>query len=323
MADLISHWLLGRRLLNEDSFVRQYQFLDPAAFLWGCQGPDILFYHRNMPWQSGSIRSYGTQLHRGDPSKLFRSLAKVCRYCAGRKDYRIILSYAMGVCVHYCYDRLLHPLVHYNMELMEKTDEKGANYNYHGLIESNLDIMLLRHDMGLAISDIDLDDCLPDCDGLDEAVALLYSLLLCDLHGVHTPRKQAMTLVGDFRFGTSLRKDPYHIKKPAAQLAEKIIPYFRPGMRGGALACRFYEKSLDRSFDYGNLSRSVWFDPQDKGIRSNLSVYDLTSLAQFESKELMEMFVRDVADKGKADFESFTEGINFGGLRWDAEEKNN
>ena len=35
------------------------------------------------------------------------------------------------------------------------------------------------------------------------------------------------------------------------------------------------------------------------------------------------MFVRDVADKGKADFESFTEGINFGGLRWDAEEKNN
>ena len=320
MADLISHWLLGNRLLSEEAFTQQYPSLDRTAFLWGCQGPDILFYHRNMPWQSGSMRSYGSALHKGDPSKLFRSLAKVCRYCAGRKDYNLILSYSMGVCVHYCYDCLLHPLVHYNMELLKKTDERGTNYNYHGLVESNLDMMMLRHETGLAISEFDLMDCLPEREGLDEAVALLYSLLLCDVYGVHTPRKQAMTLVADFRFGTALRKDPYHIKKPAAKVAETILPYFRPGMKGGALACRFYEKTVESGFDYGNLSHSIWFEPKDRDVRSNMSVYDLTSFAQRASKDLIRMFVEEVANKGHADFEDFTGGVNFSGLRWDAED---
>ena len=68
MADLISHWLLGKRILNDDSFAEAYPFLDREAFLWGCQGPDILFFHRMMPWQSGSLRSYGSSIHKGDPA---------------------------------------------------------------------------------------------------------------------------------------------------------------------------------------------------------------------------------------------------------------
>ncbi len=320
MPDIISHWLLGKRIINEDKFVSSFSFINEEAFLWGCQGPDILFFHRMMPWQSGSLRPYGSSIHGGDPAMLFRSLAKVCRYCSDRDDFDVILSYSMGFCCHYCYDRLVHPLVHYNMEFLEKTDDRGVNYKYHALVESNLDLILLRREKGLKISDIDLEECLPDCESLDAAVAVLYSLLLCDLYGVHTPRKHAITLMSDFMAGTRLRKDPLFIKRPAAELAEHLLPYVRPGTMAGALACRFYPKTYDTGFDYANITNSVWFDPRDKSFRSNMSFFDLTSMAQFESKALIEKFVEEVVHKGVENFEDFTDGINFSGIKWDMNE---
>lgn len=317
MSDLISHWLLGERIVSDDGFAKAYPFLDRNAFLWGCQGPDVLFFHRMMPWQSGSLRSYGSAIHKGDPAAVLRSLAKICRYCAGRQDYDIILSYSMGFCCHYCYDRLVHPLVHYNIELLEKTDERGSNYNYHALIESNFDLMMLRQEKGMSISDLDIMDCLPECEGIDRSVALMYSLLLCDLFGVHTSRKLSMTLADDFLAGVKLRKDTLFIKKPVAEFAERLLPYVKPGVRGGVLACRFYPKNYDTGFDYANITNCVWFDPRDKSFRSNLSFFDLTSMAEFESKALIEMFVEDVTHKGCGDFEGFTDGINFSGIKWD------
>ena len=223
----------------------------------------------------------------------------------------------MGFCCHYCYDRLVHPLVHYNIELLEKTDERGSNYNYHALIESNFDLMMLRQEKGMSISDLDIMDCLPECEGIDRSVALMYSLLLCDLFGVHTSRKLSMTLADDFLAGVKLRKDTLFIKKPVAEFAERLLPYVKPGVRGGVLACRFYPKNYDTGFDYANITNCVWFDPRDKSFRSNLSFFDLTSMAEFESKALIEMFVEDVTHKGCGDFEGFTDGINFSGIKWD------
>ena len=317
MPDIISHWLLGRRICKDSAFAALYPDIDQAAFLWGCQGPDILFCHRTMPWQSGSIRSYGSALHRGDPAKLLRSLGKVCRYCMGRTDFNIIYSYALGFCCHYCYDRSVHPLVHYNMELLEKTDERGSNYQYHALTEINLDVMLLRHDMGLTISDLNLSDCLPECDGIDTAVAVLYSLLLCDLFGIHTPREAAMTLAADFRTHTSLRNDSHFVKKPVAEAAERLLPFVRPGTQGGTLSCRFHPKTEDTSFDYGNMTGSVWFEPKDKSVRYNLNYYELTDKAQVESMQLMELFSDETEQRGSVNFDLFTRGINFSGQRWD------
>lgn len=315
MPDLVSHWLLGNRLLNDAAITQKFPFLDQAAFLWGCQGPDILFYHRCMPWQKDSLLKYGSQIHGGDPTQVFRSLAKVCRYCRDREDFDLILSYALGFCCHYCYDRRVHPLVHYNIELLKKTDERGSNYRYHNLIESNYDIMLLRWDKGGKISDMKLTDCLPSCEGLEKAVALVYSLLLCDLYGIHPPRQSAMLLAEDFRNSIALRNDNHFIKKPVAEFLECLIPYVRPGTAGGVLSERFHAKSADSEFDYGNVTHNVWFDPRDTSVRSNLSFFDLTDMAQKESEELMELFIDDVIEKGGADFAAFTEGMNFSGSK--------
>ena len=315
MPDIISHWLLGRRICRDSFLAETVPDLNKAAFLWGCQGPDMLFYHRRMPWQSGSLHSYGSAMHKGDPSAVLRSLSKVCRYCEDRADYGIIYSYALGFCCHYCYDRIIHPLVHYNIELLEKTDERGRNYKYHALIESNLDVMLLKHETGRTVGEMNLCDCLPECDGIDTAAAVIYSLLICDLYGQHTPRKAAVALAGDFRNSILLRDDSHFIKKPIAETAERLLPYVRPGTAGGALSCRFHSRSEDTGFDYGNMTGSVWFDPQDRSVRSNKNFFELTDIAQADSLRLIELFEGEVSCKGSTNFDMFTHGINFSGQR--------
>ena len=315
MPDIISHWLLGRRICRDSFLADLFPDIEKAAFLWGCQGPDILFYHRSMPWQSGSLRQYGTAMHKGDPSALLRSLSKVCRYCADRKDSAVIYSYALGFCCHYCYDRTVHPLVHYNTELLEKTDERGSNYKYHALIESNMDLMLLKHDTGRLPGEMNLSDCLPECEGIEAAAAVIYSLLICDLYGLHTPRKAAVVLADDFRNSISLRNDSHFIKKPIAEAAERLLPYVRPGTAGGALSCRFHPRNEDTGFDYGNMTGSVWFDPQDRSVRSNKNFFELTDDAQVDSMRLMELFDGEVSCKGSTNFDMFTHGINFSGHR--------
>lgn len=318
LPSIISHMLMGQRICGDPAFREHFPTLDQAAFLWGCQGPDILFFHRRLPWQTGSLRPFGGKLHSADPTELLTSMAKVCRYCRGKQNFTQIFSYALGVCCHYCYDRRLHPLVYYNCELLAKTDERGVDYNYHAEMETNLDIMLLRHDTGKLVRDIKLTDCLPDCVGLDDSIALFYALLLCDLYGIHTPRSQSSTLAEDFRTCTALLDDSYGFKKPLADTAEKwlsYVPLIGERFSRGSLTGHIHASTEDTGFDYGNLLGNVWFNPSDHSERSHLNFYELTDMAQTETMQLIGLFADEVEKKGSVSFALFTRGINFSGVR--------
>ena len=328
MPGIVSHWLLGQRILKNEDVLQRFPDLNREAFLWGCQGPDALFLHRVMPWQTGSLRKYGGILHNGDPTALLLSLAKICRYDRMRSNGRtgadsdIIFAYALGFCCHYCFDRRVHPLVYYNCMLLEKTDERGSDYNYHADIENSLDIMLLRHDTGRLLPEMRLTDCLPPCEEIDSSLAVLYSLLLCDVCGVHTPRESAMTIASDFRSHTALLDDPHALKRSAAETAEAVQSLLPPALRRfrrGTLTGKFHPRTADMSFDYGNLLGSVWFHPDDRSERSNMDFYELTDLAETESLELISLFADEVAHKGSANFALFTRGLNFSGKRMKCE----
>lgn len=320
MPDILSHWLLGQRLLKNEAFVSAFPALNREAFLWGCQGPDPLFFHRRFPWQTGSLRAYGSLLHVGDPTAILHSLAKICRYCRGRANEQTVFSYALGFCTHYCYDRAAHPLVYYNCDLLRKTEEGAGRDNHHIRIECNLDVMLLRHDTGRLMQDVRLTECLPACENLESMMALLYSLLLCDLFGVHTPRGTAMTIASDYRMHQMLREDPHAFKKRTADAAESLLPYVTHRMRPGVYSDRIHPMTPDMSFDYGNLLHSTWFNPKDHTQRSHLNFYELTDLAEAESLTLTALFAEEVRSRGAVDFAAFTHGIDFHGCHFDAAE---
>lgn len=312
MPAAFSHWILGKRIINDSYFDENYPEINQAAFLWGCQGPDIFFYHRLMPWQKNdSIREYGNILHKCNPTALFNSLSKVCRYCYGTNDFMAVYSYALGFCCHYCYDRRLHPLVYYNTALLEKTDERGRDYKYHSDIESNMDIILLRSETSLLTSEISMKECLPQCPDLNKAVATVYRLLLMDMYSFRPSKKSAMTLTSDFINNIGLLDDAHSVKKHIVCAAEKILPNVREGSLSGLI----HAVSEDTGFDYANLLKNTWFNPDDRREKSNMNLYEITDAAQSDTMELIKIFSCAVNDRHSVSFNEFTQGINFEGSK--------
>lgn len=316
MPAAISHWILGQRIINSERFTEEFPNVNKEAFLWGCQGPDIFFYHRQMPWQKAdSLRVYGNYLHDDDPVHLFRSLAKICRYCADIEDGDIIFSYALGHCCHYCYDRRLHPLVYYNTALLEKTDRRGSDYKYHCDIESNMDMILLRHERRQRINDVDMRDTLPQFPHSDKVIARLYKLLLKDLYGECASNFAFYTLAGDFALNMGLLDDKHAYKKPVVESAEKLLP----NIREGALSGLIHSKTEDLGFDYGNIRKNMWFNPSDRSQRSTMDLYEITDAAETDTWELMKLFAEAVDDRRNENFDQFICGINYEGNLADAD----
>ena len=312
MPAAISHWILGSKIINEQAFKEELPEVNPNAFLWGCQGPDIFFYHRLLPWQKNdSLKKYGGLLHGCDTTALFHSISKVCRYCLSREYFPLIYSYALGFCCHYCYDRLLHPLVYYNIALLEKTGSCGDNYNYHSDVEANMDIILLRRETGLLISELDIRDCLPKCENLDKAVAAFYTLLLMDIYAFRPSVKSVSTLASDFYSNISLLNDPHFVKKPVCRAVEKLIPQLNAGTISGLL----HTASEDMSFDYANILKNTWFNPDDRSEKSNMNLYEITDTAKFDTLELMLLLSKSIVDKSSVDFAEFTRSLDFEGRK--------
>ncbi|MGN0475541.1 MAG: zinc dependent phospholipase C family protein [Acutalibacteraceae bacterium] len=314
MPAAISHWILGQRIVNSDCFAEEFPNVNKEAFLWGCQGPDIFFYHRQMPWQSkDSLSSFGNHLHELDPVHFFRSLSKICRYCAELKDSDLIFSYALGHCCHYSYDRKLHPLVYYNTALLEKTDRRGFDYKYHADIEANMDIILLSHEGGKLIGDINIKDTLPQFPHSNEVIARLYKLMFRDIFGLHPSDFSLYTLAGDFVLNMGLLDDKYAVKKPLISSVEKLLP----NIREGALSGLIHAKAADLEFDYGNLCKNMWFNPSDRSERYTMSLYEITDAAEDDTWEFMRLFAEAVRDRQSENFDEFIRGINYEGNRVD------
>lgn len=310
MPAAISHWILGQRIINSESFAAEFPNVNKEAFLWGCQGPDIFFYHRRMPWQKAdSLRIYGNYLHRDDPIHLFRSLAKICRYCADIEDSDLIFSYALGQCCHYCYDRRLHPLVYYNTALLEKTDRRGFDYKYHTDIEANMDIILLRHERRQLIGEVSMKDTLPQFPHSDKVISRLYKLLLKDVYGECPSNFSLYTLAGDFVLNMGLIDDKYAVKKPIVESAEKLLP----NISEGALSGLIHAKSEDLGFDYGNIRKNMWYNPGDRSERSTMDLYEITDAAESDTWEFIRLFAAAVKNRYFENFGQFIRGINFEG----------
>ena len=122
-----------------------------------------------------------------------------------------------------------------------------------------------------------------------------------------------MTLAHDFRFVLGARNDNHQFKRSAAGIAEMLLPYVRPSAKKGSVRIRFHPLTPETDFDYANLSGSVWFHPDDVSQRSDMNFYDIVEQAQIWSTQLMELFAGEVTQKGSADFQLFTMGIDFNG----------
>ena len=286
MPAIISHWLLGKRVLPQLRTRDDIGSLDEQCFLWGCQGPDILFFQRLMPWRRGqNVRKYGHIIHCDRPSLVFTALAELLDSC-DISHYSSILSYALGICCHYCFDRTTHPYITWLEKQMRARDSRGPKYHYHGEIESMLDIMLLRRDTGRLPSDMKLCDCLPLSDTVRNTAAQVWTSLLRSMYRVELAPQYATLLCDDMRETFTLLDNSSMVRRRLVAGVERLV-----GKKDGPASAYMRPTCESLRWDYGNLLHRQWHNIKEPDRTGTADWYELVDLSEQRSLEMFDFFM--------------------------------
>ncbi|MFD0675123.1 zinc dependent phospholipase C family protein [Cohnella sp. GCM10027633] len=263
MPNLWAHIQFGREILSavgrEDAMQGAAW---KAAFQLGCQGPDFLFYHHYLPWQSSTpLNRLGTLQHNVRCGPFLLSLFEEAR---ARRPEDPVYAYVVGFLLHHVLDRHLHPLVF---------SLSGFRKWHHHRFETAMDsaVMQLRASIhtGLvpAAPEIDTGSGLPG--GFSDAFArisvLHYPALADDL----TPAlldEAVRSMIGAQR----LFFDPSGWK--GKLLFGQIAPFSPP-------------RRLP-DWDVLNEARAPWIDPCDRTIVRRESAMDLWDTALADGRAL-------------------------------------
>ena len=113
--------------------------LYPAAYRWGAQGPDPLYYyHAPFP---GPVSALAQRMHLEAPGPLFEQL---CAAAIQQHD-TAALAYVFGFCTHYALDRVSHPLIAAQADRLALFMPGYSAAARHKLCESDLDGILIAN----------------------------------------------------------------------------------------------------------------------------------------------------------------------------------
>lgn len=296
MPALVCHWLLGKRLENKARELAGEKKFNEKSFYIGCQGPDIFFFSRRGTFSGENLRQFGSKVHKDSPSMLFSSVKKTLDQSGELHDD--VLSYALGMCVHYAYDTCAHPYICQLADHMRRNDGRGENYHYHAAIESALDTIMMRYETGGIISDLRLKSCVKADKNSERAAALVCRNLLKDMYDAEE-EKLCSLLVGDMRRMFGLLDDPLGIWKPIVEKLERFIG------RGDAPMSAYMRSMMeDSEYDYANINHEHWQNIMNEEECSQEDFFEITDRAEKRAEECMAFFVKT---RGKlSDFVGFT-----------------
>lgn len=299
MPAKVTHWLLGQKVLGQLKESADIPDFDGDSFLVGCQGPDVLFFHRVLPWMFGrDYRWYGHEFHDRAPSGLFDSMRRTLASCK-EEERRYVLGYCLGICCHYAYDTETHPYVIWLSEEMEKTDRRGAQFQYHIQIESALDVIMLRLAEGTTPAGLKLKECIPGGHRTRRAVADVWKNAVSDVFGEEMPERAAMQLMPDMKAAARFLEDRHYRKLPFFLAVEKLT-----GDRKGSYSAHVLPEREDDARDYANEGHLTWHNPMAEEITRTESFFELTDAAERYSLEMARFFLDACRNGG--DFAAFT-----------------
>jgi len=296
MPALVCHWLLGKRLEDKARELAGEENFKEKSFYIGCQGPDIFFFSRRLPFSGRGLQSYGHVIHEDSPSMLFSSIKRTLK--EGGELYNELLSYALGMCVHYAYDICAHPYICRLEEYMRENDERGENFRYHAAIESALDTIMLRYETGGIISDLRLKSCVKADKASKRAASLLCRKLLWDMYEVEE-EKLCSQLVSDMRRMVGLLDDPLGIWKPIVEKLERFI-----GHNEGPMSAYMRSMMEDSEYDYANINHAQWHNVMNEEECSQEDFFEITDRAEKRAEECMAFFMKTGGEM--LDFVEFT-----------------
>ncbi len=282
MPSAITHFLHAQKALNYFQNGKSVPVVSDA-FFWGAQGPDFLFYYNLYPWRKGEgLRPYGDRLHNELPSRLLGSMRAYYRTCK-QEENPILRSYLYGFLCHYSLDRTAHPYVHAQIQNLSKDYADRSETFLHCMIESELDVIILRAERNMFPTDFDLKSTVPWNEEALSVVASLYVSVLNSLYGETASVGQVMRAMKDCREIQGLLNDRTTFKKSLLESWEKRRQRYR-------FSCFFRGISEEDGYDYVNVLSSGWRWPPDSPRIRTDSFFDLYETSARESAGFMKTY---------------------------------
>lgn len=287
-----------RKLLNI-AYIQKH----PHAYEAGAQGPDILFYYRQLSLLKGNaINNLGKLMH---ADRCIEFLVNLIRAAAG-KDYA--MSYCCGFLTHYGTDLVIHPYV----TAMTQAKDRGRSEGIaHMQLEAEFETWIYRQ-QGFT--------------GIPRQAATLKSLarneqhllgkLLSDSIAKTYPEQHADagTLAESFdhmRHVVRFLHSPRGIKYAVIACIEKLAG------SPGRVTCHMVPRRLP-GYDYLNLKKNIWEHPYQKGCMLNAGMPELLDMAVEKSVLLIRQAAAYFA--GESPIESFMDAagnLNYAGASLD------
>ncbi len=270
MADFVTHTVFGERMIPELPATAQRVFHQhPAAYYWGCQGPDLLFFRKAL-FGSGPLYKYASLMHNEKNTELFSRMLQYID-ALDDKDRDAALSYFYGFLCHYALDSEIHPYVYCRQyELAEKYPSVSGSA-LHCQIETDIDSALyprLKKEPVTSFSPeklytISKEDCF--------VIARIYTYLLKKVYEQSVPYEQIVKCFSDM---LTIQKLLFSCSR-AVFAATKGID---------TLICSknlvsSHVKGKEPKWDCLNLCRAVWQNPCSPEQKRRESVLGILSLA--------------------------------------------
>lgn len=307
MPSFITHELMGEeiQMMISSSVAKAATASYPAAFKWGCQGPDLLFFRYGWKKQASPLGDYGSRLHKENTPQLF---SEVCRYLISLKDtnqFSPSLSYACGLICHYALDSFIHPYVYFMQEKKRRQYRSSVSYGIHMKLETDLDTAFYcRKTNGKNIRRYKLDpSLLRDSDCQTTACRFLAHLIYAGFGAAFEPEEIRPCLINLYRKEKFLL-DPGYIVSFAAC---KTLDISRGEKNVQCANCR----PRKVSYDILNNQHAKWINYRLKEVDRYESVMDILETAKKEACHLIDVVCDTVTKETEfplAEMPSFDDG---------------
>jgi len=291
MPALLAHYVFAQRVMQQMEHAGIPVHNKNAALI-GAQGPDVLFFHRVLPWQSGtSYAKLGSCMHHISPVRLFDELQRTI--AADSRDREFMLGYMLGFICHYALDRTTHPYVYWAQDALEHDDPgygKGRTrkHQYHFRIESALDTIILRRETGQHVTNFDLSTAAPELSERElNAFARLYAPTLRRLFGVDAAHANLIHAPSDMRRIFRLINDKSLNRRRLLTLIERAA-------RQGPFATSLLRPADISDWDYANTDHKQWHNPADPPRTYTSGFFELYDDATVEAFDMVTRFMSEL-----------------------------
>ena len=306
MPSSVAHAYIARDVYKKlDKRIKQKIKIDYLEdYKTYAQGPDIFYFYKiitSFTTKSKKIRNFGHTCHDKKVNDVFITLTNKVKIS---KDTNQFL-YLIGLTTHYLADSIIHPYINYKSVRMKKKYFKKKDA--HFLLETYFDNYMINKEENINYKKFKVYNFCFNLKRKEEVVNLLNETFKEVFNQDNMGEKYFKGVDDAKKFFKYVRYDPIGYKK-------YFYKFFNIFLKRCFRDVRYlsYNLDLDKDVDYLNLNHDIWYNLDDKTLKSKKSLLDLYGDVVSNAKEIIEKLYDYVFNDYEVDLEKLFGNKSYG-----------